>query len=321
MKTKVNIVYLPYRRWHFSELILATLDKCQFKNFHLTVCGMGHHRPEVEDICNKAHKLGLSASPLIVTSSYLNYKDKLKIASEMDFDYSIKMDEDIFMGWFAWDYFFTNLKVLDCNDNLILAPTISSGIPTCDRFLKYSLNNDQQQSVKDKFTQTQFGSLWGAYYESLNNTLIEGYDKEKYYEGVSKLSHWYKGIHPIRVNFQAQKLLNQCILNNINQFTTRKDFFIEEMKEPYFCNSFFAIKNKLWNKILNTEDYYVDNFDEVPLNRYREYHGGKFLCIPNTFAIHTCYNTLWETGNSELEVNAHEEYFYQEILTFVKSQL
>lgn len=317
--TEINIVYLPYRRWHFSELTLLLFSKCNFKDFHITVCGMGHHAPDCERICDEAkNKYGLSASPLIVHSSYTNYIDKLKLCVDMNYKYSVKLDEDIFMSPGVWDYLFSNVNMLDDDQNLFLAPTLSSGIPSCDLFIKHNLTPEQQNHMIKLFSDTRFSSAVGVNYSGLNKSLINGYNENVFWDAVSKFNHFYKGIHPIRVDFNAQSQLNNYIIQNISRFFEDREFFVEELNRPYFCNSVFAIKTDAWKNVVNDQSQYVDNFDEVPLNRYKTNHNKKMLFISNAFAIHTLYNTLVEFVGENV-VSKNEEELFQALLNKFKS--
>mgnify|MGYP001580807077 CR=1 FL=1 len=107
-------------------------------------------------------------------------------------------------------------------------------------------------------------------------------------------------------------------------FLENRNFFIETLKYPYLCNSFFAIKTKTYNKILNDKSLYApgDGFDEVPVNNYRNTTGGKFLTIPNAFGIHILYNTLHcEMGLSLDEMNNMENSFYQQFSDKINEHL
>lgn len=306
----INIVYMAYRRSHFSEVIFQTLSRCKFKDFHITVCGVDQQIGEFQKIVDRAKELGLSASLLIAPTFVLNYMWKIRAVADMDFEYSIKMDEDIFMGSQAWDWFFENIPtVLSNSDNLLLTPALSSGIPTIDYFMQNCLNGDQQAEMKSRLSGAKIPNLWGVYYDSLDNHLRDkGYHVETYYEAVKKVPHFYKGIHPIRVDVGSQMALNGMIMSNIEQFFEDREYEVEALWQPYFCNSFYAIKNDRWREVLGREDLFRDNFDEVTINLYRETTGCKFIVIRNTFAIHTCYNTLFaDLPNDRSEIERQED--------------
>lgn len=317
---KVNIVYLAHRRMEFSNLLFLILNKCTFKDFHITICSMGCAKDRAENVYKNAIDYGFEASLFITNEAELNYLDKVKTCANYDYEYSIKLDEDIFFGSQVWDYLFNNLDILNDSNNLILSVALSSGIPTIDQFIKYNFTIEQQDEIKKMFSDTVINTAWGVDYSSLNKALVNRYDSDTFFEAVNNFQHYYKGIHPVRVNFSVQDKINNNIKTNIDRFFEQKEFIIEELKRPYFCNSVFAIKTKQWKEILDNNNLFVDNFDEVSLNKYRENNNKKFLYIVNAFGIHTLYNTLWEYNDMDT-INKNEEAFYNFLLENVKNKL
>jgi len=316
---KVNIVYLAHRRMEFSDLLFLILSKCKFQDFHITICSMGCISGRAETVYKNAIDYGFEASLFITHEALTNYIHKVETCANYNYEYSIKLDEDIIMGPQSWDYLFENLHLLDNDENLILSPALSSGIPTVDSFIKYNFSNEQKEEIEGLFSTTVIGNAWGVNYSSLNQ-FLNNYNSDVFFNGVNNFQHHYKGIHPTRVNFAVQNKINEFVKSNIDKFLENRNFIVEELKRPYFCNSFFAIKTKQWKEILDSKNLFVDNFDEVPLNRYRENTGKKFLFIVNTFAIHTLYNTLWEYNEQDM-INKSEEELYNFIFNYVKDNL
>lgn len=317
----INILYLAQRRKHFSDLIFYLLTKCNYKDFNITICGVENiDEGETVNLVKKAQELGLNASALITKYGSTNYIDKIIAATNLTYKYTIKMDEDIFLGPQAWDYFLNNINILDDEDNILLAPTLSTGIPTCDNFIEYNLNDFEKKEILDIFGKTNVGDYWGANYSTIRDELKNnGYTRSGYYSAVKNIPHFYKGIHPIRINVDAIKYINNKIEININKFIEQRDFFIEEIKEPYMCNSFFAVKTSHWKKIIDDKTLAQDNFDEVTINNYRNNTGKKFLTIPNSFGIHTLYNTLHcEMGLPLEKMNKIENEFVDSITQKIK---
>lgn len=209
------------------------------------------------------------------------------------------MDEDIFMGPAAWDFLFENINILDDDNNILLSPALSTGIPTCDDFIKYNFTEFDKNTLYDLYNKTHIEDLWADYSIIRSYLLNNKYDTYKYFEVLKSLQTPFKGIHPVRTNKDIILFINKKIEENIDKFLEPRNFFITEMTAPYFCNSFFAIKTNLYNKIINDELLYQDGFDEVPINKYRNVTGKKFLYIPNTFAIHTLYNTIMNNENAD----------------------
>ena len=318
----VNILYLTQRRKHFSNLIFYILKRCNFKDFNITVCGVENiDADEARDVCNVAKEMGLNATTLITKYGHTNYMDKIREAVNLLYKYTIKMDEDIFMGPRAWDYFFNSLQFLDNEDNILIAPTLSTGIPTCDTFIEYNFTPEEKQEIFEIFSKTQIPDLWDASYQVLRDEIAtNGYTTAGYFAAVKNIPHYYKGIHPIRINIDAIKYINSKIENKIDLFLENREFFIEELTRPYLCNSFFGIKTDHWKRIIDDRSLSRDNFDEVTINNYRDLTNKKFLTIPNSFAIHTLYNTLHCEMNLPLkEMNELENSFIEIVRDKVKS--
>lgn len=303
---------MAYRRLQYAEVIFQTLKNVKDRgSFHLTICGV--EKPQYGDfqgLLARSRELGLNADLLMVERYDLNYEKKIEIASHMQYEYTIKMDEDVFLSPSAWDQYLKMIPViLSDPNNLTLAPTISSGIPTVDYFIDNNLNENQKIEIKRLFSNTYIPNVWGVRYDELNDYLRgEPYSVEGWYGAVARLGHFYKGIHPIRVSKEAQLYLNQCIKENIGLFFEEREFEVEAAWQPYFCNSFFAIKTEEWRKVLERRDLSRDCFDEVTINNYRTETGKKFIFIRNIFGVHTMYNTLWaDISNDRAALEAEED--------------
>lgn len=314
-------MYLAHRRMEYSNLLFLNLSKCKFKDFHITICSMNCAKDRAEAVVKNAiETYNLDASLFITYETLNNYLDKINYCINQDYEYSIKLDEDIFMGPHAWDYLFNNMSLLNNEDNLIISPALSSGIPTIDLFIKYNLNEHQKNELHNEFSKAIISNAWGIDYSFLNEALRPKYNEELFYNLVKNFNHYYKGIHPVRVNLNIQNKLNELIKNNINMFFQDRNFIIEELNRPYICNSIFAIKTNIWKNIINNKSLFVDNFDEVALNKYKEINNKKILFIANTFAIHTMYNTLWEYSDIDY-INNIEECFYNFIYNYCKENI
>ena len=82
---------------------------------------------------------------------------------------------------------------------------------------------------------------------------------------------------------------------------------IEDNISPYLCNSVFCIRTDIYETIINDKSLYVDDFDEVPLNKYAWNNSTTHLFVKNGFGIHMCYNTI--PNNIAYEVNFCLKFF------------
>jgi hypothetical protein len=101
-----------------------------------------------------------------------------------------------------------------------LGPTLSSGIPGVEYFMQQYLSDNETRVLQNKFLETTFYNRDGATYDHLNSFTHNSskWDKTSFFEGVRSMNHHYKGIHPIRINYDAIHYLNSCILNNKGKF-------------------------------------------------------------------------------------------------------
>jgi hypothetical protein len=236
---------------------------------------------------------GIETNVVLFNCEY-NYMSKVNYAVSQDTKYSVKLDEDCFVGNHLWDYMIENVDILESDDNLVLAPLVSNNIPLVDEFIESFVTD---QSVKDqiysKFLKREMpNGLWGVDYSPLNAYTIQAssWDSNAFYEGVSKINHYYKGIHPIRICAESQIILNDYIMDNFHKITDRQNYSIEEFTCQYHTPGVIMIKTEDWKKIAMSPS--PDAFDEVPYNNFKNTYNKKTFYIKNGFSIHLTYNTI-----------------------------
>jgi len=145
--------------------------------------------------------------------------------------------------------------------------------------------------------ETHIPSMWGANYEHLNQATCYSdgvWNPDKYYSLVAQIQHFYKGIHPVRINYQLNRRINDIILNKWDEFINVPTDALraERSQRPYLCNSVFMIKTDVWRSIIANKSLFRDPFDEVPLNIYREKNNLNWVFIRNGYCLHMIYNTV-----------------------------
>ena len=140
--------------------------------------------------------------------------------------------------------------------------------------------------------------LWGADYSSLNQYTInaESWKPSEFYNGVRKINHNYKGIHPIRICANAQIILNDYIMDNFDKILDKQDYSIKEFTCPYYTNSVFFIKTENWRKVFSIPAY--DAFDEVQFNIFKEQFNKKIFYVENGFSFHLTYNNIHNVNHN-----------------------
>jgi hypothetical protein len=300
MENKICIGYLTDdRRIHTFEKFIYFLDKLENKNsIHLLILLNNYDKNYfIEIIKNNSNNINYSIALFNNDNNYINkIKYFIEYTKFLNFKYCLKFDNDIIMNNYALDYLITNINVIDNPKNLYIAPVISSGIPSVDLFINDFLTDDEKNVINNLFKNTVMPNyLWNFDYSKLNDSTINSkeWNISNYWKNVDELPHYYKGLHPIRINKEAICYLNNIILKYKHKIYQKQDYKIKITNEyPYFCNSIFAIKVLDYEKLINDSTLYVDPYDEVPVNRYLKLSNMNGVFITNSFSIHPFYNTI-----------------------------
>jgi hypothetical protein len=252
-----------------------------------------------DEISKKLEKNGIINRIIEVKNGPNNYLNKIKKCIEIDCTYSCSMDDDVLISNYLWDFIIENIEILDDESNLFLAPLISNGIPSVDLFIEDFCDESENNIMKDIFKSTYIDNMWGVDYSELNKNRMEW--SQEFYQDVTNINHFYKGIHPMRVSLHAHQKMAEIICNKKDKFISDNNFKIEKYKFPYFCNSFYFIKTENWRRIINDNTLFRDPYDEVPLNLYMEKNNLNMLFIRNGFCLHMAYNTIGTNNQKNIE--------------------
>jgi hypothetical protein len=243
-----------------------------------------------------------------------NYLRKVHFACDYaetnKFPYVMKCDNDIFLKAQTLDFIVDNLYLLESNKHLTMGPVLTSGIPGIEYFKEEFLDFEAQKKIEELFLQTTFYNRDGATYDFLNEHTINAneWNKDNFFAGVKSMNHHYKGIHPIRINESSLQFLNEYIINNKDKFLQKNELdIIENDNSPYLCDSIFCIKRETYKQILSDSSLFVDDFDEVPLNKYAWKNNMNHLFVKNGFAIHMYYN--WKNNHIAYEEDFCRRFF------------
>lgn len=299
MAQLININYFHYNR-NFFPLLKHFLNKIKYENKTKFIFNIltnpsynQYFQEETKTIDFNCH---------IYNFNYgFNYPNKIAWSTSQSVPYSIKIDEDCFVSNHVFDYMIENIELLKDNDIQMMTGIVSNGIPTVDDFIENYLTDGQKDEIYKLFLGTEFDKSCNEInpytddsYLHLNEYTIkaETWNKDNFYQGVNKITHSYKGIHPARLNKQVQLRLLDFICENPNKFLTRNNYSVSEMNRPYFCDTFYAIETKKWYESNYQRSITGEPFSEIPLNEYRWKNDLKMLKINNGFVIHTLYNSV-----------------------------
>jgi len=285
---KIGIYCLGHRRPDFFVAHAKQLAKCRNQDFHFHLLSDGMS----EDVLKKVKEyLGDKVTVYYFRKDPYNYMNKIFFAVDENTDrheFSIKHDEDCFLMSESWDRLFDMANQMQEND-LAATGVITNGIPTTELFLQNHAPEIKDELYAD-FCKIKLG-FHAADYTSLNED-YEQWNPDVFYSKVKNFNHHYKGIHPVRVSFDAVKKINDFILDNFKKVMMPKNTEVirDNSKYPYFCNGVMIIRTSEWRKIVFDRTLYVDGFDEVPLNKYRDKHKKNLLIDTGIPILHTMYN-------------------------------
>lgn len=305
---EIHINLLTSRRERFLELSLFFLNRIKEQNkkrIKLNIIASGGSPRRFNKLLNR-----LNGIEYEVQTGFSEYLDKIAWAAAQDCKYQAKLDEDVFVSEHVLDFMLENLNALDESQNLTISPLFSNGIPTVDQFIGQFLSAAEQDEINSLFLKTVFAQTWGVDYSFLNEhtTQAKTWNPANYYASVARMDHYLKGIHPVRLNAEAQLRLNQMLRDesHIRQFVAPTNLELQSIDAPYLCNNFFFIRNDIWNAILKDKALFRDAFDEIPLSLYKQQSGKRFLFVKGGFAIHTMYNSISSKENDADEVQFFE---------------
>ena len=232
-------------------------------------------------------------------------------ASANHYPYVMKCDNDVFIKADALDYMIDHLELLENSNHLTIGPVLTSGIPGVEYFKEQFLDSESKKTLESMFLKTTFRDNFnGGNYKFLNKNTLQSseWNKDAFFDNVKSMNHYYKGIHPIRVNEESLQFLNEYIIKNKERFLQSTDMeIIHDDTSAYLCNSIFCIKTETYKNIIYDKSLYVDMFDEVPLNKYAWNNNMNHLFIKNGFAIHMYYN--WKQNHIKHEKDFCQHFF------------
>ena len=292
---------------HFIEMLNKSERKNKFKLLILTHTNDSQfyiEQLQKGDICYDIKNVPANNNYLVKVNYACEYAEQASIP------YLMKCDNDIFIKSQTLDYMIDNLNLLENSRHLTLGPVLTSGIPGIEYFKEEFLDESAQKHIEQMFLKTTFYNRDGASYEFLNqNTLGSNeWTKDVFFNNVKSMNHHYKGIHPIRINEESLQFLNTYIINNKERFMKNYELsIIDNDNSAYLCNSVFCIKTDTYKKIISNKSLYVDDFEEVPLNKYAWNNNMNHLFVKNGFAIHMYYN--WKSNHMSYEQDFCNKFF------------
>lgn len=306
----ITINYLAHgqKREYFSKLIFYFLNKIKDENkkkINLNILLTGDEEVGSRWEHRMKNEIQGIDFAIVLWPGGNNYLNKIFYAAKNSSKYAIKMDEDFFINNYIWDFMIENAHILDDKQNLSLAPLSASGIPTSELCVNSYFDKDTVDEIHKSLLDVRFSPIWGYDYSHLNEFTVgsDQWDGDAFYRATNSIPYHYKGINPYRVNSKAQNLLNDKLLENLDKFTQKLDYKLITLNR-YFCNHCNMMLTSEWESLVFDRSLYVDDFEEVPFNRYAIKNNQNFVFIENAFGIHPMYNTIFgENNNPQRELD------------------
>lgn len=297
----VNFFLASENRKSIADILLFFLNKINDKNKQLVeinfLTGGTCLYDLYTEISNKLfgfHKIRVVkiGDSIKDQTKIINYRNKMDFIFDNNTEFTIKIDDDLILSNFVYDFIIENIKTLNDEDNFWINPIIPTNNATFDYFInKYVDKDTSEKIIKDMLTMNYGEKELLKYTVNSNGS----WQPDNFFKTLSTLEDTNQGIHPIKYSKGGHKLINEFIINNFEKImliNKSKMSFFTTVKQ-YWNVNFFAIKTSVYKKafesMLGTK-YDSITTDEPELNRYAYENNKKYLFIDNGIALHPCYS-------------------------------
>lgn len=229
-----------------------------------------------------------------------SYLEKVYYAHKSSCKYSCKLDDDTLVSSHVWDFIIENLDSIS-SDAPIIAPILTNGIPTVEFFIEDFLNEEEKAKAYEILLRGRINpNEWGLNYNPVNNKVesMKTWSGREYWDFMETVDtgwftrdlpwHYYhvRGVHPARYSEEYNMFIADIIFKNKDKFFSKRDYYFDTYKAPYFTNNMFVSTTDYWRKTLPLFD---DGFDEGQLTLQKDIDQSQIRYIRNGFGIHMAY--------------------------------
>jgi hypothetical protein len=228
------------------------------------------------------------------------YMDKVTIATQSEYPYLCKWDDDVFINRYVWDFMIENVSVVDRPDVSVLAPTLSNGMPSLGLFIEDFLNEAETSKVHEIFLKDNVvPDIWGCNHHAVYNAVknMDHWDDRKYWKlvdtnnPIKNTNHpWHmflaKGLHPGRFSYDYNMFLAKHAENNIEKLLEPNDYFLDTYKAPYFCNNLFISTTEFFRE---SQKLFFNHWDEGQMTAYMNLLDQVPMFVRNCYGIQPAY--------------------------------
>ena len=202
----------------------------------------------------------------------------------------------------------TDVPSFEANGCGVLLSTMNNAIPTADAFAEAFLPPIAQAQLSECYANsvlTRLGQRDFIIQEAKRlGTAISPWNATRWYDEVRKnvtgpLGRGaYKGVHPVRYNTTCMRLNLRLALESLPDWWNNTKSPPQDLAEltpytkyPYFTNTLWLTSTELYFASLNRPDLTLDQYDEIPMNRYLLDTEHMPICVAPKPSLHPAYNT------------------------------
>jgi hypothetical protein len=250
----------------------------------------------------------------LILYSNSDYLSRVKTAQNTECKYSCKLDDDVLISRYVWDYLIKNLHKINNNETPILAPILTNGMPSVDMFIDDFLN-EQDRKIAHGILLNGYitENMWGLDYSKINQKIksMKEWNSKEYWNFVSTVDtswekndvpwHYFnvRGVHPSRFSYDYNMFIATKVFENYEKFFNKNEYYLDTFDSTYFTNNMFISETKFWKETL---PIFFDGWDEGQLSFRMLMDRSKVLYVRNGFGIHMAY------GMTDRQMVIEQEY-------------
>lgn len=268
------------------------------KQVHLVVYCHEANEQVWTDMLYPVVEAGIDVSIAAMPSD--TYIDKATIASQSEYPYLCKWDDDTYINRYVWDFMIENVSVVDQPDVGVLVPTLSNGIPSIGLFIEDFLTSDETALVHQIFLKDNIPvDIWGCNFDAVHEAIknMKNWDDLSYWKivdinnPIKNRNHpWYmflaKGVHPGRFSYDYNMFLAKHAEHNIDKITSPGDYYLDKYKAPYLCNNLFMSTTEFYKQ---AQKLFFNHWDEGQLTVYMNLLDQSPVFVRNCYGIQPAY--------------------------------
>lgn len=307
-KLQINLLSCGHRAYRFPFTIRSVQELMTIRNREkVRLCI--HGEKQIIDLWKDYFsRTPVSFQVKLYEYGNSNYLDRIANAHKTECQYSCKLDDDVLVSRYVWDYMIDNLSAITWA-NPIMSPILTNGMPSVELFVQDFLDENERRTAHEMFLRQRIPvDLWGLDYSEINRKInsMDKWDGREYWDFVIKSDtkwdvnpvpwHYFnvRGVHPSRFSFAYNMYIAEKVKEKKDKFFGKNDYRLDLYDAPYFTNNTFISETSYWRDTLPLFD---DGWDEGQLSLRMRMDNTSILYVRNGFGIHMAYGMTdnWRT--------------------------